>query len=441
MVSRPKPIQSAPRPTDAVFRFVHRRLEVDTRALAALRIALGGILLVDLTHRARRVGLVFGPAGVYPRSVHEATYGEYGTLSIHALSDAIAFQAALFVLAGLFAVAFAVGYRTRLVGTISLLLLVSLHVRYPVVLNGGDRLLRVLLLVALLTPLGERFSIDASLRESSRTAVASVGTAALLFQPVVVFTSNAVEKSRGHYWIAGDGLELALADPTMTTAFGSRLLDVPVLLSALNYGWIGLLAGAIPLLLITTGRVRTVASLLYLCSFAAMGISLSVGLFPLVLAASVVPFLTTPFWNRIGMVAADRPTIRRTVMRVRTLLDSHLRYRFRLAHARRAAPTRRLDVIARALPTVVATVVLVWMLTFAAVGFGGPDSQPSGPLEHLDQQDWGLYAPDPSETYHWTSSPNGVSDRRPSPSTASWCRVIARRIRKPPTGASAIGVS
>lgn len=388
-------------------RWLRRRFEVDTRALAALRIALGCLLLVDLVHRAGSFGLFYTAEGVYPLAVHEATAGAAGRLSLHALSDGAVFQATLFALAGVFAVAFAVGYRTRFVGLVSLLLVVSLHIRTPVVLNGGDRLLRVLLFVALLTPLGERLSVDTLRRGDARQRVATVGTAALLLQPVVVFTTNAVEKHRGTLWYAGDGLEVALSDPTLTTALGARLLAFPTALTAANYVWVVLLAGAAPLLLLTAGRLRALAALVYLGAFAGMGLTLSVGLFPLVLAASVLPFLTTPVWDIVGRVGSKGAAGDRIRSFVTARVDGP-------ANGSRAplsgAPGTRV-IWSQAL-TLVSAAVLLWMLAFAAVDV--VDRTPPSPLdsEHLDQQRWGLYAPDPSPIYSWHVV---VADREDDP--------------------------
>lgn len=397
MVNRPS-IRTVLARSESTRRWLRRRFEVDARALGALRIALGCILLVDLVHRAGSFGLFYTSEGVYPLAVHEATAGTAGRLSVHALSDRAAFQAALFAIAGVFAAAFAVGYRTRLVGAVSLLLVVSLHVRTPVVLNGGDRLLRVLLLVALLTPLGERFSVDALRGGSTRRRVATLGTAALLLQPVVVFTTNAVEKHRGTLWYAGDGLESALSDPTMTTAVGARLLEIPTVLTAANDAWVALLAGAAPLLLLTAGRLRALVAAVYLGAFVGMGLSLSVGLFPLVLAASVLPFLTTPAWEAAGSAWARTPTGER----VRSFAAARVDGRATAPESPRPdGPGKRLRTLGRLAATAVAAAVLIWMVAFAAVDI--VDRTPPPPLdsEHLDQQRWGLYAPDPADSYDW----------------------------------------
>ena len=108
---------------------------------------LATTLLIDLLHRAQYLESFYTDAGVYPVSAYEVTYTSYTGISIHAWSGAVWFQQLLFVVAGLFAVAFLLGYRTRLVGVVSFLLLFSLQARNPGVLNGGDRLFRVIILV------------------------------------------------------------------------------------------------------------------------------------------------------------------------------------------------------------------------------------------------------------------------------------------------------
>jgi len=122
------------------------RVAVDGRALGALRIALGLLLLADLVLRARFLGAFYTDAGVFPRALLVERYPTISTFSLHALSGGLWWQVALFVGAGLAALSLLVGYRTRLATVASLLLLVSLHARNPLVLNAGDSLLRRLLL-------------------------------------------------------------------------------------------------------------------------------------------------------------------------------------------------------------------------------------------------------------------------------------------------------
>ncbi|WP_157884780.1 HTTM domain-containing protein [Halorubrum aethiopicum] len=390
---------------------VRRRFEVDARSLAAVRIALALVILVDLLHRSQDLALFYTDAGVYPVAAYEATYGQYTGVSLHALSGDLWFQGALFVVAGVFAVAFLLGYRTRLVGFVSLLLLFSLQARNPAVLNGGDRLFRVLLAVALVTPLGERWSIDALRRGSARETVASFGTAALLVQPVVVFTSNAILKHAGQEWYAGDGLMIALHNDVMTTALGKVVVDFPALLTLLNYGWVVLLSGSVLFLLGTVDRARMVAAFVYTSAFVGMLLTMAVGLFPLLLMTAMLPFLPGLFWDELarrvpsswrerlpseeaalGMLGPlGRPPIERRV------LDPDREGWYGEASDYAVA-------YAKSLLTVLGLLVLVWILVFSAISVGGYDVPEQIDYEHLDQQKWGLYAPDPTESYSWYSS-------------------------------------
>ncbi|MFO7832526.1 MAG: HTTM domain-containing protein [Halohasta sp.] len=382
---------------------IRARFAVDTRSLAALRIGLGLTLLVDLLGRARHMDTFYTDTGVYPLTASESTYPEYTGLSIHALSGELWVQQLLFLVAGIVAVAFAVGYRSRLTGAASLGLLFSLHARTPTVLNGGDRLLAVLLLVALLAPIGERWSVDALRRGSARDRVASFGTAALLCQPLVVFAANAAIKHRGDHWYTGEALGIALENDLMTIGLGNHLTNYPMLVTGLTYVWVTLLAGSVVFLLVPVGRLRTAAALGYTAAFAGMALTMTVGLFPLVLTVALLPFLTASFWDRVA-----RHVPRAWVDRLPTALPGPpgrppLERRLLAAVESRgygdlAASTR---VIGRSLLTVAGALAVVWMVAFGAAdatAFEVPDPVDD---DRLDQQRWGLYAPDPSTGYSW----------------------------------------
>ncbi|WP_418283746.1 HTTM domain-containing protein [Halorubrum sp. DTA46] len=383
---------------------VRARFEVDARSLAAVRIALGVILLIDLIHRAGDIELFYTDNGAYPFTAYELTYTQYNGLSLHALSGDLWFQQLLFVCAGLFAVAFVLGYRTRLVGAVSFVLMVSLHARNPAVLNGGDRLFLVLFFVALVAPIGERWSIDALRRGSARTAIASFGTAALLVQPLVVFTANAIKKHAGDTWYAGEALQIAMANDTMTVLLGNVIADYPTLLTALNYGWVTLLSGSVLFLLLPVGRVRMVAALVYIGAFLGMITSMTVGLFPLVLSASILPFLPGRFWDalarRVPAEWVDRlPSSADFGPLGRRPLEQRLFDALR-ARGHEGGVSYALA-YGRSLLTVAGFMVFVWILVFAAADVTEHDVPAQIDHEHLDQQRWGLYAPNPSSSYSW----------------------------------------
>jgi hypothetical protein len=383
---------------------VRARFEVDTRSLAAVRIALAITLLFDLVHRARHIELFYTDAGAYPLRAFELTYTQYNGLSIHALSGDLWFQQALFACAGLFAIAFLVGYRTRLVGAVSFLLMVSLHARNPAVLNGGDRLFLVLFFVALVAPLGERWSIDARRRGTARATVASFGTVALLIQPLVVFSANAIKKHAGDTWYAGEALQIAMANDTMTIFLGNVIADYPTLLTALNYGWVTLLSGSILFLLVPVGRVRMLAAFAYIGAFLGMATAMTVGLFPLVLTASIIPYLPAVFWDTIArhvpaqwtdrlpsatdLGPFDRPPVEHRIFAALRARGHGDAVSYTLAYG-------------RSLLTVFGFMVVVWILVFGAADVAEADVPDQIDHDHLDQQSWGLYAPNPSSSYSW----------------------------------------
>ncbi len=393
---------------------IQSRFEIDTRALAALRIALGVILLVDLFHRARDMRYFYTDDGVYPVALYESTSSLYDGYSFHGLSGELWFQQLLFVVAAAFAVALILGYRTRLVAFVSLLLLVSLQVRNPLVLNGADRLLRVLLLVAIVVPLGERWSIDALRRGTARTTVVGFATAALLVQPVAVLTQNAVLKHEGDTWFAGEAIGIALANDVMTISLGNHLGEFSPLLEILNWIWVTLLAGSIVFLLSTTGRLRAFFALVYIGAFLGMLPVMSVGLFPLVLIAAVLPFLTAPFWDTAVSLIPSRRLVDRlpTTSHLGPIGQPPVERRVRDALRRRGYESATSFVVTygRSLKTVVGVIFLVWILVFSAshaTGMAVPDEMESN---LPDEQRWGLYTPDPSQSYSWYAAEAETKD-------------------------------
>ncbi|MFP9192295.1 HTTM domain-containing protein [Natronosalvus vescus] len=396
---------SLPRPSRAaVWNRVRARATVDTRALAALRILLGVTILIDLAHRWSGIELFYSDYGMYPVSAYETTYSRFTGLSMHAWSGEVWFQQLLFVIAALFAVALILGYRTRLVAIVSLVFLVSLQARNPAVLNGGDRLFRVLLLLAILTPIGERWSIDALRRGSARTQVTGFATLALLAQPLAVFSANAVEKHEGDTWYQGEALEIAMANDVMTVYLGNYLTAFPPLLEGLTYGWVVLLSGSIVFLFLTVGRLRAFFALVYISAFAGMATAMSVGLFPLVLTASVLAYLTPPFWDTIARRVPDRVTRYRPTAEALGPLSKPPLERRVLAQLRESDYERVADFgveYARSFVSIIGLFALVWIVLFSAADVTSYEVPDEIDHQHLNEQRWGLYAPNPSTAYSW----------------------------------------
>lgn len=277
---------------------VRRRVRIDRRALAALRMSLATLLLVDLALRARNLRAFYTDAGVLPRALLCQRYPVACNLSLHALTPGPWLQAGLFLGAGLAAVALLVGYRTRWATAVSLLLLVSLHARNPGILSGGDSLFRRLLFWGLLLPLGSRWSVDAWSREPGTGSVANLATAGYLVQVVAIYAVNAALKLRNPAWWSGAALRRVLQLDQFTVFLGPHVAGHPTVLVPLARLWISLLAGSV-LLLVLWGRARTALVALFAGAHIWMLATMRLGIFPLVSLAALLPFLPSEAWDRL----------------------------------------------------------------------------------------------------------------------------------------------
>ena len=285
-----------------------RRFGVDPRALAALRISLGLLLLADLALRSRDLVAFYTDSGVLPRSLLREEFGGIAALSIHAHVGSPRAVGLLFLVSAAFAVALLVGYRTRLATVVSFVLVVSLHARNPVLLNGGDSMLRRLLLWGAFLPLGRRWSVDALRRaragaqgDRNRTTgasrrIATVASAALLAQVVLVYATNAVYKLRGELWLNGDAILYVFGLDQLTVRLGGVLANYPALLRAFDRVWLGLVVSSVGLLLLT-GWARAAFAALFVGMHLGMALTMRLGVFPLLSIAGLIPFLPPVFWN------------------------------------------------------------------------------------------------------------------------------------------------
>ena len=132
-------------------------LGLDLRSLALFRMCAALVVLADLALRARDLRAHYTDDGVLPQAYFLVDKTRW---SLHLLSGSAYFQAALFVLAAVFALLLLVGYRTRLATFVTWLLLLSLQSRNWMILNSGDVVLRLTLFWSLFLPLGARFSVD-----------------------------------------------------------------------------------------------------------------------------------------------------------------------------------------------------------------------------------------------------------------------------------------
>lgn len=394
--------------TDRVRRRLANHLAVDARALAALRVGLGCLLLADLLGRARDIRAFYTDAGVLPRAAHAALVSEW-FLSVHLLSGERWFQVLLFVVAGAAALALTVGYRTRAATAVSWLLLVSLHSRTPVVLNGGDVLLRMVLLWAVFLPLGGRWAVDARRRGengaagATRERVVSLASAGLLLQVVTMYTVNAALKLSGDRWVEGTAIRYVFSLEQFTTPVGELLAAHPELLVAVDRVWLALVTGSV-LLVLLRGWPRAALVGAFVGGHLSMYLTMRLGLFPLVACVSLVAFLPPAVWDRI------EATVDRADARPGRLLALADRLLPRLP---RFPPPGRVREALAALAVVCVVVLAVLGNVQPATTVrdrvpdaAGPaldlavDARPAVHAARTDQY-WTMFAPEPMRTDGW----------------------------------------
>lgn len=272
---------------------------IDVRAFALFRISLGLILLCDLGVRLQDFAAMYTEGGFLPIS-RAAAYHDDWRWSLHLLSGADLWQGALFAVAAVAAAALLVGYRARLAVILCWVLIVSLHVRMPLVLNAGDSLLRLLLFWSMFLPLGRIWSFDA--RRNPRAArgdvVASVPTAAILLQICILYWYSGLSKLND-VWLGGLAMDHVLRYSMLVRPLADELLQYPALLRAVTESTL-LLEIAGPFLLFIPWRVAAVrmgAVVIFATFHLGVQLSFHLGLFSFVALSAWILLLPAAFWD------------------------------------------------------------------------------------------------------------------------------------------------
>jgi hypothetical protein len=296
------------RPAPPPDTLVARLFAVDVRTLALVRVALGAVVLADLTLRLPDLATFHSDAGLLPRAAWLRAFPR--AISLHAASGSPAFVTLLFALHAAAAIALVVGYRTRTATFASWLLTVSLAARNPALLQAGDNLLGLLLFWGMFAPLGAAWSLDAAAAHAPRPRVKalSLGTAALVLQMPVVYFTTGLLKDGPEWRSTFTAIEGALSDDFIASAAGLWLGR------ALPATWLqGMTAAvlAVELLLplalmspVATSRVRLGLLPALFVLQAGFLVCLRIGLFPFISTAGALALLPSEAWDRLEAALA-----------------------------------------------------------------------------------------------------------------------------------------
>lgn len=295
---------------------------LDLRSLAVFRIALGLLLISDLIFRAGNLVEMYTSEGFYTREVsfdyYRTVFGpgwESVLWSLHWLSDSPRFQAAMFILAALFALLLVVGRWTRFATLVSWILLVSLHVRNPVILSSGDFLLKMMLFWSVFIPLGGVWSLDARRRRvlggpapDARTRIVSTATAGFVIQLFAMYFFTGLSKWNEGWW-SGEAMYHALGLQIYATDFGRQLLEYPLLLKFASVGTV--FAEVFLILTLFSTRhndgFRVVNLIVFWALHIGIVLSMSIGLFPWICMVAWLPLIPSGPWNWLARQNSERP--------------------------------------------------------------------------------------------------------------------------------------
>jgi hypothetical protein len=278
---------------------------IDTRSLGFLRIGLATLVLWDLILHAQYLRAHLTDFGVLPTwSTSWLINYQPGHWSLHLASGTWQWQLALLMLQGMAAVALLVGYRTRWATMLTWLLLCSIQTRHPLLLNGGDHLMRMLLFWSIFLPLGARWSIDNYRlpQGSSPSRIFSAATVAIMLQMCFMYWVSGFTKTDPLWTETRWALYYALNVDHIANGFGKWLLNFPELLRWLSLATLWLECWGPFLLFIPffTARIRTLVILAFIGFHFGIFLCMDVGLFSWVSIVGWTVFLPGSVWDWLG---------------------------------------------------------------------------------------------------------------------------------------------
>jgi hypothetical protein len=218
-------------------RIVRTYLTADLRSLAAGRIFMAAILLLDLVKRWAQVNTFYTNEGLIPNHTLLWRPSFDPVFSFFYMASYTHEAVLLFIICALAYAMLLIGFHTKLAQVASMICLMSLHGRLLLFDNGGDVVLGLVCIWSTFLPTGRVWSVDAVLARRRTTAserpvrvaesfpvpdpdrsFASLAAMALLFQLAFIYFFNAIHKG-GPTWREGSAVHYTLHLDRLATWF------------------------------------------------------------------------------------------------------------------------------------------------------------------------------------------------------------------------------
>ena len=293
--------------------WTYRWTTIDPRALGAYRVALGLLATLDFLRCAAWTQELYAAGGWVPPVDPSIAR----TFSVLAWLDTPALVYGFFAVATASAIAFTLGWRTRVVHALTWVCAISVHSnRFPGA-NAGSLILHLSLMWTLFLPMGRALSLDARCaqaagqRADNTTPIWSLAVAALWLQIATIYGFNALEKW-GANWVDGTALHYFFQLDTFATPLTLAVRDELPLwaIQGMTHS-VQAMEAAIALFILSpwsTTLCRRLSAVFILALHAGITIFGGIGLFPytcmafyLLLWPKVTP-TTPPAWSPKGLL-------------------------------------------------------------------------------------------------------------------------------------------
>ncbi len=289
------------KPDHPNLRLFDQLFAIDVRSLAILRMGLALVILYDLSvNRFPYLAAFYSDTGFLSRELSQQLLGD-GYWSLYWRGGSVSSMQVFLSVNLVAAISLLVGYQTRIATVLCLILIWSLQVINPLVLNGGDILLRMLLFWSVFLPLGAVWSVDerfSKYERPSRYYETSIASAAMMLQIAMMYFFSGLAKCNS-YWVSGEAVEYALHLEMYTKPLGGWLSGLPWLLTLIT--WVVLVVEIIgpPLMFspISTRFLRGLLMGFFWLMHIGIWLTMSVGLFSLIAMLSWVIFLPPQSWH------------------------------------------------------------------------------------------------------------------------------------------------
>ncbi len=276
---------------------------LDLRSLALLRILFSAVILGDLANRFLHLSEHYGVGSAYPPEAmqHVAPLQNGWSIFLASAENVFPyFPVLVFAVAFLSALALFVGWQTRMATILTWVSILIIQNMDRLILQGGDTMIRIVLLIGIFLPWDRYFSVDSALRydEKKPTRAASVWTLALLLQISFIYLFAALEKSLGSSWHDGTAVYRALSS-FYASHLGLFFLRFPDLLTFLTYA-VRIFQLSVVFFIFSpraTAVTRTIAMTLLIGMHFSFNLFLNIGPFSYISMAIVSVLAPTELWE------------------------------------------------------------------------------------------------------------------------------------------------